>query len=67
MDENLIHKVNSKYYGIVTFPQIKKSKDSFSLSNTNLRSLSAHFDELQLLLSAMKSQFDAIGISETRE
>ena len=25
MDETLIHKVNSKYYDIVIFPQIKKS------------------------------------------
>ena len=44
VDQNLIHKVNSKYFDIVTFPQIKKSKDSFSLFHTNLRSLSAHFD-----------------------
>ena len=32
-----------------------------------MRSLLAHFDELQLLLTALKSQFDVIGISETRE
>ena len=29
MDENVIHKVNSKYYDIVPFPQIKKNKDIF--------------------------------------
>ena len=40
---------------------------SFSLFHSNLRSLSAHFDELQLLLTALKSQFDVIGTSETRE
>ena len=39
MDENLIHAVNSKYYDVLTFPQIK-----------------------QLLLTALKSQFDVIGI-----
>ena len=68
MDENLIHAVNSKYYDVSTFPQIKKmTKKSFSLFHSNLRSLSAHFDELQLLLTALKSQFDVIGISETCE
>ena len=29
---------------------------SFSLFHSNLRSLSPHFDELQLLLTALKSQ-----------
>ena len=67
MDESLIHAVNSKYYDVSTFPQIKKMTKSFSLFHSNLRSLSAHFDELQLLLTALKSQFDVIGISETRE
>ena len=67
MDENLIHKGNSKYYDIVSFPQIRKTRDSFSLFNANLRSLSAHLDELQLLLTALKMKFDIIGISETKE
>ena len=67
MDENLIHAVKSKYYEVSTSPQIKKMTKAFSLFHSNLRSLSAHFDELQLLLTALKSQFDAIGISETRE
>ena len=67
MDENLIHKVNSKYYDIVSFPQIRKTRDSFSLFHANLRSLSAHLDELELLLTALKMKFDIIGISETKE
>ena len=67
MDESLIHKVNSKYYDIVFFPQIRKTKDSFSLFHANLRSLSAHLDELQLLLTALTLKFNVIGISETKE
>ena len=67
MDENLIHEVNSKYYDVSTFPEIKKMTKSFSLFHSNLRSLSAHFGELQLLLTVLRSQFDVIGISETRE
>ena len=66
-DENIIHTVNSDYYDVTTFAQIQKARDSLSLFHTNLRSLSAHFDELQLLLTALKAQFDVIGISETRE
>ena len=42
-----------------------KAIGSLSLFNTNLRSLSAHFDELQLLSTALKTQFDVYGISET--
>ena len=67
MDENIIHTVNSNYYDSTTFAQIQKARDSLSLFHTNLRSLSAHFDELQLLLTALKAQSDVIGISETRE
>ena len=67
IDENLIHIVNSNYYDVTTFAQIQKARDSLSLFHTNRRSLSAHFDELKLLLTALKTQFDVIGISETRE
>ena len=45
----------------------RQELDSLSLFHTNLRSLSAHFNELQLLLAALKAQFGVIGISETRE
>ena len=32
-----------------------------------LRSLSAHIDEMQALLTALKLRFDVIGVSETNE
>ena len=60
-------KINSKYYDIVSFPQARKARDSFSLFHINLRSLSAHLDELQLLLTALKLKYDVICISETKE
>ena len=44
-----------------------KNPHSFSLFHANLRSLSAHLDELQLLLKTLKVDFDIIGISETKE
>ena len=56
-----IQYLNSNYYDVTTFAQIQKARDSLSLFHTNLRSLSAHFDELQLLLTALKAQFDVIG------
>ena len=67
MDDNLIHKVNSKYYDIIDFPQIKKNSHAFSIFHLNIRSLSAHLEELLLLLNALKIKFDVIGISETKE
>ena len=67
MDENLINKVNSDYYDLINFPKIRTTADSFSIFHLNLRSLTAHFHELQLLLSALKLNFDVIGISETKE
>ena len=50
MDEYLIHRVNSDYY-IITFPETMKTKDCFSLFHVNLRSPSAHIDEMQALLA----------------
>ena len=67
MDENLIHKVNSDYYDIITFAKTMKTKDCFSLFHVSLRSLSAHIDEMQALLTALKLRFDVIGVSETKE
>ena len=67
MDDNLNHKVNSKYYDIIDFPQIKNNSHAFSMFHLNKRSLSAHLEELQLLLNALKINFDVIGISEAKE
>ena len=68
MDENLIHKLNSDYYDIITFPKTMKTKDCFSLFHVNLRSLSAHIDEMQALLTALKLRFDVRDCSfEIRE
>ena len=53
MDENLIHKVSSDYYYIMSFPKTMKNKDCFSLFLVNLRSLSAHIHEIQALHPAL--------------
>ena len=40
---------------------------NFSLFHANIRSLSKHFDELQSLLSATKTPFDIIGLTESKQ
>ena len=40
---------------------------SFALFHVNVRSLSAHIDEMQALLTALKLRFDVIGVSEIKE
>ena len=67
MDENLIQKVSSKYYDIIDFTMVNKNPNSLSMFHINLRSLSAHLEELQLLLKSLNANFDVIGISETKE
>ena len=61
MDENLIHKVNSRDYDMIDFSRVKKYPHQFSLFHVNLCSLSAHIDELHQLLNTLKFIFDIIG------
>ena len=57
-------KINSKYYDLNQCNAIKHDHcSSFSLIHTNLASINRHFDELQHILSKLKTDFD-IGISE---
>ena len=67
MDENLTYTINSKYYSLAEISKLNPVNESFSLFRLNIRSLSAHHDELTLLLSNLKFKFDLIGISETKE
>ena len=67
LDDNLVHIINSKYYETQDISGVSRAKDSFFLLHSNLRSLSAHVDELKLLLDSMKLPFDIIEISETKE
>ena len=66
-DENLVNAINSKYYEISELRNVYNSKSSFRLFHSNLRSLSKHIDELQILLRSTEIPFDIIGVSETKE
>ena len=65
MDGNLTFFINSKYYSLAEISKLNPVNESFSLFHMNIRSLSAHHDELTLLLSSLKFKFHVIGISET--
>ena len=67
MDENLVHSISSKYFEISELNDFKMSNDTMSVFHMIIRSLSAHHDELPLLLAGLKYKFDAIGMSETKE
>ena len=68
VDENYLQAIDSKYYDIADFRSLNRSLSKyFALFHTNVRSLAKHFDELQSLLSTLQTEFDVIGISETKE
>ena len=67
LDENLAQIKNSKYYEIKDVSKLLIGNSSFSLLHANLRSLSAHIDDLKLLLDSIKLPLDILGISETKE
>ena len=66
MDENLTYTINSEYYSLAEISKLNPLNESLSLFHQNIRSLSAHYDELTLLLSNVKFKFDVIGISNIR-
>ena len=67
MDENLVHAINSNYISLSDLSSLKLTSSAFSLFHMNIRSLSAHFDELLQLLGTFKFNFDVIGIFGTKE
>ena len=67
LDKNLVHIINSKCYEIHDISDLSRAEDSLSSLQSNLRNLSAHVDELKLLLDSVKLPFHIIEISETKE
>ena len=64
-DNNFSNFVNSKYYNIKDFNNIKPDHtSSFSLTHVNLASLNKNIDDLHLILSLLKIKFDIIALSE---
>ena len=67
-DENLSStpSINCNYYDIDEFCSSNFDKNSFSILHLNIASLSAHFDELNTMLSLLNFEFNIIGVTETR-
>ena len=64
-DSDIFNNINSKYYGIHKFNQIKTdSQSSIGFLHTNLASISKHYDDLFITLSQLKYEFDVIAITE---
>ena len=64
-DSDIFNNINSKYYGIHKFNEIKTdSQSSIGFLHTNLASLSKHYDDLFITLSQLKYEFDVIAITE---
>ena len=58
--------VTSKYYTPSEFIGAKFKKGSFTMLHINIVSLSAHIDDLKILLDLLSHPFDIIGVSETK-
>ena len=65
-DEFMNDTVFSKYYTVDEFASTNFSSKSFSIYHLNIASLQKHIDELRILLSCTKHNFDIICITETR-
>ena len=67
IDESFAQSINSKYLNVRGLSKLSINKKDLSLFHVNLRSLTAHFDELHTLLGNLKIPFDFIGITETKQ
>ena len=67
IDENFVQSINSKYLNVRDLSELSINKTDLTLFHINLRSLTAHFDELHTLLGNLKIPFDFIGITETKQ
>ena len=67
-----MHQVDFNYYSTHDFhssPEIDQAishHNSFSVFHSNVKSLAANFDNLMILLSEFKHNFNVIGVSETK-
>ena len=67
IDENLVDKINCKYFTNEEFSKLSNDKNSIHIFHANVNGLECHFDELQPFLSNSSLDFDIICISETSQ
>ena len=67
IDENLVNKINSKYYTFDDFINIKSAKKTFNIFHTNVDGYECHADGLREILSKSSINFDVVCLSETSQ
>ena len=65
IDENLVDKINCKYFNNEEFSKLSTKENSFNIFHANVNGLEYHFEELHHFLSEPHLDFNAICISET--
>jgi len=63
-DDIILNNINSKYYDLQEINKLKSDSSSLGILHTNLASLYKYHDDLELVLSLIKTKFQIIGITE---
>ena len=67
IDENLVNKINSKYFNNEEFSNLSTKDNSLNIFHDNVNGLECHFEDLHHFLSESHLHFNAICISETSQ
>ena len=67
IDENLVNKINCKYFNNEEFSKLSTKENSLNIFHANVNGLECHFEDLHHFLSESHLDFNAICISETSQ
>ena len=67
IDENLVNKINCKYFTNDEFSKLSNDINSFNIFHADVNGLEFHFEELHHFLSNASLDFNAICITETSQ
>ena len=67
IDENLVYKINCKYFNNEEFSKLSTKENSLNIFHVNVNGLECHFEDLHHFLSESHLDFNAIFISETSQ
>ena len=63
-NDNIFDNINSRYYDFSSINKLKTDLSSLGILHTNLASIYKYHDDLELILSLIKTKFQIIGITE---
>ena len=66
-DENLVDRINSRYYSAHELKNLVNNKHSFNIIHSNLNGLEGKIDLLEKFIKTTKTEIDVICISETSQ